>query len=45
VTDTSGSTAIEYAMIGCLISIVIMGSLTTIGPILKGFFTSIVAAL
>lgn len=43
--DSSGGTAIEYAMIGCLISIVIVGSLTTIGPIVKNFFAAILAGL
>jgi Flp pilus assembly pilin Flp len=45
VSDTSGGTTIEYAMIACFISIGIVGSLTTIGPIVKGFFNSILAGL
>ena len=43
--DVSGATSIEYAMIGCFISIVIVGALTTIGPLVKGFFTSLLAGL
>ena len=40
-SDCSGATAIEYAMIAGLISIVIVVGATTIGTSLKGFFSSI----
>jgi pilus assembly protein Flp/PilA len=39
--DTSGATAIEYAMIAGLVSIVIVTSVTSIGTKLAGFFASI----
>jgi len=45
VSDTSGATAIEYAMIGAFISIVIVTAVTSIGGTLKGFFTSLMAGL
>jgi len=40
-TDIGGSTAIEYALIATVISIVIVTSLTTIGTKLSTFFTSV----
>ena len=45
VRDESGTTAIEYAVIGALISVVIVGAVTTIGTTLTGFFTTVAAAL
>jgi pilus assembly protein Flp/PilA len=40
-TDTSGATAIEYAMIASLISIAILTGVTSLGTQLKSFFASI----
>ncbi len=46
IASEDGATSIEYGMIGGLISIVIIGALHTIGPILTGmFFGPITAAL
>ena len=42
-SDTSGATAIEYAMIACCVSIIIVASVTTIGSTLKTFFNSLLA--
>lgn len=39
--NTSGATAIEYALIAGLISIMIVAGATTLGTTLKGFFSSI----
>jgi pilus assembly protein Flp/PilA len=39
--DTGGATAIEYAMVASLISIVIVASATSIGAQLKAFFSSV----
>lgn len=39
--NDSGATAIEYGLIAALISVVIMGALTTIGTQLNAAFTSI----
>jgi pilus assembly protein Flp/PilA len=39
--DTKGTTAIEYALIGSLISIVIVTAVTTIGTKLSTIFTQI----
>ena len=36
--DESGATAIEYGLIAALISVVIIGAVTTIGTKLKGTF-------
>ena len=44
-TDTSGATAIEYALIAGIISIAIVGAATTMGTTLKGFFTSVAGSL
>jgi pilus assembly protein Flp/PilA len=41
--DTYGATAIEYAMIAGLISIVIVGSLNAIGSKLSSNFNSLMA--
>ena len=39
--DRSGATAIEYGLIAALISVVIIGAVTTIGTKLQGTFTLI----
>ncbi len=39
--DTSGATAIEYALIAGLLSIVIIGSATSIGGTLINIFTNV----
>lgn len=39
--DRNGTTAIEYALIASLISIVIVTSLTTIGTKLSSFFAGV----
>jgi pilus assembly protein Flp/PilA len=41
VGETSGATAIEYALIGTIISIVVVTSVTLIGTNLSGFFDSV----
>ena len=41
--DTSGATAIEYAMIASIISIVIFAAVKSIGTTLIGFFNSLAA--
>ncbi|MFP1630148.1 Flp family type IVb pilin [Zhengella sp. ZM62] len=38
IMDESGATAIEYGLIAALISVVIMGTLTTLGTNLNGKF-------
>jgi len=43
--DHSGATAIEYAMIASGVSIVIVGSVATLGSAVKGFYTSVADAL
>jgi pilus assembly protein Flp/PilA len=43
--DNRGATAIEYAMIASLISVVIVTAVSTIGTTLSVFFTTISAAL
>lgn len=40
-SDTSGTTAIEYAMVASLISIVIVAACNSIGGSLKTFFASV----
>ncbi len=42
--DESGSTAIEYGLIGALISVVIFASVTMVGTQLSGVFNSIATA-
>jgi pilus assembly protein Flp/PilA len=42
VLDERGSTAIEYALIATVISIVIVGALSLIGSHIKAMFQSIV---
>ena len=43
--DQSGVTAIEYSLIGGLISVVIITAATTVGQTLSTVFTSIGASL
>jgi pilus assembly protein Flp/PilA len=45
VTDESGATAIEYGLIAALISVVIIGALTTVGTNLNAKFTAVATAL
>ena len=45
VADQSGATAIEYGLIAGLISVVIIGAITTIGTRLSSKFTTIGASL
>jgi pilus assembly protein Flp/PilA len=40
-TDESGVTAIEYALIGALIAVVIAGAVVTVGSSLNALFTSV----
>ena len=42
-SDIAGATAIEYAMIAGLVSIVIVTAVTQIGENVKTFFTSMIA--
>ncbi|MAW89235.1 MAG: Flp family type IVb pilin [Phyllobacteriaceae bacterium] len=41
IMDESGATAIEYGLIAALISVVIMGTLTTLGTNLNSKFQSV----
>jgi pilus assembly protein Flp/PilA len=43
--DESGATAIEYGLIAALISVVIIGAITTVGTNLKTTFNSVSAQL
>ena len=43
--DEGGTTAIEYAMIASGVSIVIVGTVATLGTAVKGFYTSVADAL
>jgi pilus assembly protein Flp/PilA len=43
--DESGATAIEYGLIAALISVVIVGALTTIGSNLNTKFTAVGTSL
>ncbi len=45
VKDRSGATAIEYGLIAGLISVVIIGAVTTVGTNLSAKFTAIATAL
>jgi pilus assembly protein Flp/PilA len=45
VNNESGATAIEYGLIAALISVVIVGALTTIGGNLNTKFTSVGTSL
>lgn len=42
---TEGATAIEYGLIAALVSVVIIGALTLLGPQLTAVFAKITAAL
>ena len=44
-SDTSGATAIEYGMIAGLISVVIIGTITTLGTSLNKKFNAIATNL
>lgn len=39
--DESGATAVEYGLLTALISVVIMGALSTLGANLSGTFTTV----
>jgi len=43
--DQNGATAIEYGLIAALISVVIIGVLTTVGTNLNTDFTSVATSL
>ena len=43
--DSSGATAIEYALIASGISIVIVGTVATLGTDVKGFYSDVATAL
>ncbi len=45
ISDESGATAIEYAMLVGLLSIVIITALRVLGPVMSGFVASISASL
>ena len=45
VRDESGATAIEYGLIAALIAVVIIGTLTLIGPALDLKFQEVLAGL
>jgi pilus assembly protein Flp/PilA len=43
--DTSGATAIEYALIASGISIAIVGTVATLGTNVKGFYSNVATSL
>ena len=43
--DDRGATSIEYAIIASGVSIVIVGTVLTLGTTVKGFYTSVATAL
>jgi len=43
--DERGSTAIEYALIASGVSIVIVGTIATLGASVKSFYTGVATAL
>jgi pilus assembly protein Flp/PilA len=45
ISDESGATAIEYAMLVGLLSIVIIVALRTLGPVMKDFVSTISKSL
>jgi len=45
VNNASGATAIEYALVGGLVSIIIVTAVTSMGTSLSGFFTSVATKL
>ncbi len=44
-SDTGGATAMEYALIGTLISIIILTALTNVGSNLATFFASVASGV
>ena len=44
-TDTSGATAIEYAMIASLIAVAIVGTLTVLSGSVSGMYSTIAGAM
>jgi pilus assembly protein Flp/PilA len=44
-SDERGTSAIEYAIIASGVSIVIVGTVATLGTAVKGFYTSVADAL
>ncbi|RMH69334.1 MAG: Flp family type IVb pilin [Actinomyces sp.] len=45
IQDESGATAIEYGLIAALVSVVIIGALTTLGSNLSTLFSSIASTV
>ena len=45
INDESGATAIEYGLIAALISVAIIGAVTTVGGDLTAIFNKVAAAL
>jgi len=45
VADNSGATAIDYALIASGVSIVIVGTVVTLGSNVKGFYSNVATAL
>jgi pilus assembly protein Flp/PilA len=45
IKNEKGATAIEYGLIAALISVVIIGALTTVGTNLNAKFTAVATAL
>ncbi|HJV26061.1 MAG TPA: Flp family type IVb pilin [Aromatoleum sp.] len=43
-TEQDGVTSIEYALLGVLIAVAIVGSVSLLGQTVKGLFDSVVAA-
>lgn len=43
--DTRGATSIEYALVGVIISLVVIAGATSIGNTLSGTFVSVAASL
>ena len=44
-TDETGATAIEYALIASLVSVMVFGGSFSVGSTLKNTFSSVAAAL
>lgn len=45
IADESGSTGIEYAMIGVFMSVMVIGGATTIGTKMNGHFSAVGSGL
>jgi pilus assembly protein Flp/PilA len=45
VKDESGTTAIEYSLIGALITVVCIGGMTLVGAQLQGGYNAVTAAI